>query len=570
MAAEVMDRIIIALVKSRRVSITTDIWSSKLSVNSYIGITCHMVNPSTRKREVYRVCCRVFDVEHTGVNIAKMLKNLFREFKIESKVFRVLSDNASNMKKAVKSYQDVTDEVLSDDEDEDNLVNDTEDESSECDSEPDNIDDDNEEDEVVDFTENMEREAEDHHVAFRAQRLERIGCVAHTMQLPINRCINKKKRCFGAVLRKTRKIVKKYRKSPKAKAILRKKVKTRLAGYVKTRWWTDVAMSKSVVKAAGMAGNPVNEMCYKMEWNLELTDRDITSLKSFIEIMSPFQELSDKLGGEKLSTINLVYPSLIELLSLLDEKIENSEAKTFCQDLKKEFEKYFEHVLDPEASKFDPIFSAATYLDPFHKLSLTDELVSIAKDFIIKIIRDDEEWSEPEVTVTAAETEVESPGKPKFVLPGFSRISQGILTKCKDSPSSVVSGRLQTNIEVKISRDFELYETKAKKVLEKAVSNAEKKYEAKFGDNTDNLEEVKPVKIKAEDPLDFWLRQEKTKEFETGLVTIAQDVMAIPATGVPSERTFNISGILSDNKMSTITPSNLEKRVLIKCNKNLN
>ena len=200
----------------------------------------------------------MFDVEHTGINIAKMLKNLFREFKIESKVFRVLSDNASNMKKAVKSYQDVTDEVLSDDEDEDNLANDTEDESSECDSEPDNIDDDNEEDEVVDFTENMEREAEDHHVAFRAQRLERIGCVAHTMQLPINRCINKKKRCFGAVLRKTRKIVKKYRKSPKAKAILRKKVKTRLAGYVKTRWWSDVAMSKSVVKAAVVGGRKPN------------------------------------------------------------------------------------------------------------------------------------------------------------------------------------------------------------------------------------------------------------------------------------------------------------------------
>ena len=92
----------------------------------------------------------------------------------------------------------------------------------------------------------------------------------------------------------------------------------------------------------------------------------------------------------------------------------------------------------------------------------------------------------------------------------------------------------------------------------------------KYGDNADNIKEVNPVKIKAEDPLDFWLRQEKTKEFETGLVTIAQDVMAIPATGVPSERTFNISGILSDNKMSTITPSNLEKRVLIKCNKNLN
>ena len=411
MAAEVMERIIAALKKSRRVSITTDIWSSKLSVNSYIGITCHMVNPSTRKREVYRVCCRVFDVEHSGVNIAKMMKNLFKEFKIENKVFRVISDNASNMKKAVKSYQDIPDQLSEDEDEVDENIDDTEeDETSECDSEPDNIEDDDEEDVVGNFTENMEREAEDHHIAFKAQRLERIGCVAHTMQLPINRCVNKKKRCFGPVLRKTRKIVKKYRMSPKAKAILRKKVKTRLAGYVKTRWWTDIAMSKSVVKAASVAGNPVNEMCYKMDWNLEITDKDITSLKSFIDIMSPFQELSDKLGGEKQSTINLVYPSLVELLSVLDEKIERSEAKSFCQDLKKEFENYFKNILDPVDQKFDPIFSAATYLDPFHKLSLSDEMISAAKDFIIETIKNDEEYSEPEVTVTAAETEVESPG----------------------------------------------------------------------------------------------------------------------------------------------------------------
>ena len=101
--------------------------------------------------------------------------------------------------------------------------------------------------------------------------------------------------------------VKKYRKSPKA--ILRKKVKTKLRGYVQTRWWTDVALSKSVVKAASVAGNPVNEICYK-------TDKDITSLNFFfIDIMSPFQKLSDMLDREKQSTINLMYPSLVELLT---------------------------------------------------------------------------------------------------------------------------------------------------------------------------------------------------------------------------------------------------------------
>ena len=56
----------------------------------------------------------------------------------------------------------------------------------------------------------------------------------------------------------------------------------------------------------------------------------------------------------------------------------------------------------------------------------------------------------------------------------------------------------------------------------------------------------------------------------TGLPGFAQDLLAVPATSVPSERTFNISGLLSENKMSMITPANLEKRVLIKCNQFLN
>ena len=96
------------------------------------------------------------------------------------------------------------------------------------------------------------------------------------------------------------------------------------------------------------------------------------------------------MGGEKQSTINLVYPSLVELLSVLDEKIERSEDKSFCQDLKKEFENYFKNILDPVDQKFDPIFSAATYLDPFHKFSLSDEMISVAKDFIIETLKNDE------------------------------------------------------------------------------------------------------------------------------------------------------------------------------------
>ena len=61
--------------------------------------------------------------------------------------------------------------------------------------------------------------------------------------------------------------------------------------------------------------------------------------------------------------------------------------------------------------------------------------------------------------------------------------------------------------------------------------------------------------------------KETSKEFLTALPALAQDIMAIPATSVPSERLFSISGILSENRRSRISPANLENRVLIKANK---
>lgn len=63
-----------------------------------------------------------------------------------------------------------------------------------------------------------------------------------------------------------------------------------------------------------------------------------------------------------------------------------------------------------------------------------------------------------------------------------------------------------------------------------------------------------------------WL-QGKSREFLTDLPSVAQDLMSAPATSVPSERTFSISGILSENRMASISPTTLENRVIVKCNK---
>ena len=82
-------------------------------------------------------------------------------------------------------------------------------------------------------------------------------------------------------------------------------------------------MRKSLIFAAKAKGNPPNDMMDQMGWNIELTQRDIELLESFLSIMTPFKELVDKMGGEKLSTLHLVYPSLKELLAHLDESRED-------------------------------------------------------------------------------------------------------------------------------------------------------------------------------------------------------------------------------------------------------
>lgn len=39
------------VIKIKEVSVTTDIWSSQLSTDSYLGITAHFINTKTRMRQ---------------------------------------------------------------------------------------------------------------------------------------------------------------------------------------------------------------------------------------------------------------------------------------------------------------------------------------------------------------------------------------------------------------------------------------------------------------------------------------------------------------------------------------
>ena len=102
---------------------------------------------------------------------------------------------------------------------------------------------------------------------------------------------------------------------------------------------------------------PLDRLVDAMDWpaKVVLQDRDYQYLKAYPVVMGPMMEKSDQLGAETVSTIHLVYPTLMELEAHLKELARKPLCKAFAADLWKNIKFYFCQITD-----------SATYLSPVH------------------------------------------------------------------------------------------------------------------------------------------------------------------------------------------------------------
>ena len=99
------------------------------------------------------------------------------------------------------------------------------------------------------------------------------------------------------------------------------------------------------------------------------------------------KDKSDQLGAENVSTIHLVYPTLMELEAHLNGVAGKPLCKAFATDLKKNINKsYFSHFTDSDHINFDPIAITATYLSPVHHQILNQDQIHIAEDHIKSLL----------------------------------------------------------------------------------------------------------------------------------------------------------------------------------------
>jgi len=200
--------------------------------------------------------------------------------------------------------------------------------------------------------------------------------------------------------------------------------------------------------------------------------------------------------------------------------------------LRSELKRRFDKILNPKAPDYEPIFVLATALDPRYKVVLNTEQVASAKTEILRQLKHMRENSSSSdsssagspakaASVSVEENLAEPPPKKRFrLLSGLieKRLQEGVSKQAKVPP------------EEEVNRYFSSVHTLAEKL----------------------------------DPVFFWTEIDQTYPL---LSAFAVDILVIPASSAPIERTFSTAGEATAGKRNRLSDQNLEREVLLRKNK---
>lgn len=96
-----------------RICLTSDIWTA-VNVRGYMSLTVHYVDGNWKLNNKLLAFCEL-DCQHTGIELAGKVFGLLKDWEIDSKIFSITLDNASNndaMQKKLKERFELQDDLL--------------------------------------------------------------------------------------------------------------------------------------------------------------------------------------------------------------------------------------------------------------------------------------------------------------------------------------------------------------------------------------------------------------------------------------------------------------------------
>jgi hypothetical protein len=213
---------------AHRICFCTNIWTKAGMSASFLGVIAHFFTPNDRKRHHITLAVQRFESPHTAARVAEVLHNVVstRWSTPGNKIFRVLTDNGSNMIAAFKpeiQHQLVSENEVAiiNNEEDDELISDTID------------DDDDDVQQTMNFQiAEIDKAETEHRHSFTGW--VRISCFIHTLQTVVK--IFEVTPAYKAAIKAADRLVKKFCMSSKGTEMLIDRAEKKLVKDCPTRW----------------------------------------------------------------------------------------------------------------------------------------------------------------------------------------------------------------------------------------------------------------------------------------------------------------------------------------------
>ncbi|XP_049322708.1 uncharacterized protein LOC125782495 [Astyanax mexicanus] len=357
---------------ARKLTLCVDGWSKRGLTASFMGVSACFYHPP--RGQVHHALLNLHRIEHphTGECIARCIGETLEAWGIgDDKVLLIVTDNGSNIVKAVRLLRDRSQKQSKESPDGsraqpggagdglDELW--VESESEETDEEE------TDEEEEIGETGNLELNLPDDG---ENSKFQRMPCLAHTLQLTLKDAI--KHPNADVLISRARKLVHAVRKSSVANEAIIKKCGKTLVRDCSTRWNSTLDMLIRLLEIR----TELNQVLEELGMDTLLTS-DWAKIENLVKLLDPFAIHTDQLQGDSQSLSHVV-PCLLNLEAHL--LTTTAAGKQLAQVLLKSLRERFAAILSPDSPHFDATPAAACLLDPSVSLILqTPDMVPLRR-----------------------------------------------------------------------------------------------------------------------------------------------------------------------------------------------
>jgi hypothetical protein len=285
------------------IALTIDIWTDRRQ-HGFLGVTGHYFSKEgTLCSSLIRF--HAFTGSHTGTKIAAAMEEIMADCDIKDKVHYIVTDNASNMKKAATFIF-----ALPSDDDVDQVIMQGQDGGDLTVEEDDTVLDDGSlyEDLALD----------DLPVTVGVMRGERLPCFAHSLQLTVRDGL-KKIAVSRAATAKCAKLASLVHQSATFKHAFEETFGTnRSIPQVNDTRWNSFYVHLLAISA--LDSKKLSDLLKKnSQSHLVLTHRELEQVNELVKVLEPFSEATNIAQGENYVTISYVVPIVVSLGNKLQE-----------------------------------------------------------------------------------------------------------------------------------------------------------------------------------------------------------------------------------------------------------